>query len=30
MSAAEYRGVWEETLGYWEAIRKTGDPLGRV
>ena len=30
MQVAESKGIWEETLGYSEAIRKTGDPFGRV
>lgn len=30
MSAAERKGIWEETLGYYMAIRKTGDPLGKI
>ena len=30
MQVAESKGIWEETFGYSEAIRKTGDPFGIV
>ena len=30
MQVAESKGIWEETLGYSEAIRKTGDPFGMI